>query len=112
MSTLAHTSTESNTHGLNEADTAAIKGALHQFPDVERATLFGSRALGTAKQGSDVDIALHGALKPTTLTAVRAALSELPLVPYFFDVVHYEAIENEALRAHIDTCGAALYERK
>ncbi|MBZ4645255.1 MAG: polymerase subunit beta, partial [Clostridia bacterium] len=34
---------------------------------------------------------------------------ELPL-PYYFDVVHYESLKHDSLKAHIDTYGRAFYE--
>jgi predicted nucleotidyltransferase len=37
-----------------------IQDVLAHFPEVRKAVLFGSRAKGTAKQGSDIDLALHG----------------------------------------------------
>ena len=34
--------------------------AIEATPEIERVVLFGSRAKGTAKRGSDVDLALWG----------------------------------------------------
>jgi hypothetical protein len=35
---------------------------------------------------------------------------EYPL-PYFFDILHYEEINNENLKKHIDTYGKELYKK-
>ena len=48
-------------HGLSQQTVAQITRVLTEFPDVERAVLFGSRAKGTHKRGSDIDLALADA---------------------------------------------------
>jgi len=49
-----------NAHGLSRQVLERIQDVLAHFPEVRRAVLFGSRAKGTAKQGSDIDLALYG----------------------------------------------------
>jgi len=74
--------------------------------------IFGSRALGNAKSGSDVDLAFIG--KDLTLQLVgriQNYLEEETLLPYFFDCVHLESTENRELLAHIHDYGKVLYER-
>ena len=97
---------------MTAEDRKSVVNACASFPEVQQVTLFGSRALGTHKPGSDVDLAVHGQdVTDDTVTQVRAALSELPLVPYFFDIVHYDSITAPALKEHIDTYGVPLYHR-
>ena len=83
--------------------------AVAEFPEIEQAVLFGSRAKGTHSLGSDVDIAIKG--KKVTY-AITVQLSgqlneELPL-PYFFDVVNYHTIAEKKLIEHIDRVGIVL----
>jgi predicted nucleotidyltransferase len=75
--------------------------------------LFGSRAKGTQKIASDVDLAIKGKAV-TYATAVRLAdmLNEEKPLPYFFDVLHYESIIEPRLLEHIDRVGIVLYARK
>lgn len=47
-------------HGLRDGTVARIAGVLARFPEIERAILFGSRARGTHRRGSDIDLALAG----------------------------------------------------
>ena len=98
--------------GLSENDEKHILQALTQFPEIEQAVIFGSRALGNYKPGSDVDLAIAGAaVTRKTVLRLRALLNEdLPL-PYFFDVAHYEKIQNDALKQHIDHEGRLLFRR-
>lgn len=47
-------------YGLLDRDMKFILNGLRSFPEIDRAILFGSRALGNYKKGSDVDIAIIG----------------------------------------------------
>lgn len=96
--------------GLTVRDRKRIEDALRQFPEIEEAIIFGSRALGNSKKASDVDLAIAGKnITPLTVLRLRAVLNDdLPL-PYFFDVVRYETITNDALKRHIDEHGQVLF---
>lgn len=98
--------------GLTERDMALIVEAARQVPEIDRVVLFGSRAKGTCKPGSDVDLAIKG---PNLTYESPIRLSdmlneELPL-PFFFDVVNYHAITEPDLIAHIDRVGIVIFER-
>ena len=96
--------------GLTERDMDLIIETLAAFAEVEEAEIFGSRAMGHAKRGSDVDLALKGKrLDRTTVTHVKFVLDEELPLPYFFDVVHYDSLTNTALKAHIDDKGKVLF---
>lgn len=83
-----------------------------KFPEIERIDVFGSRVLGNAKQGSDIDLAVFGqSLTPQVLIAFQAYLEEETNIPYLFDIIHFESITNEALREHILQHGGLLYEK-
>ncbi|MGB3619223.1 MAG: nucleotidyltransferase domain-containing protein [Catalinimonas sp.] len=100
------------TFGLRTTDLQAIREALNAFPAVERALLFGSRAKGTQRVGSDVDLALSGvALDERTVRDIAWQLNEETMMPYHFDVLNYDRLDHTALRAHIDRVGVCLFER-
>ena len=44
---------------LPPASAQKIRATFATFPHIEKAVLFGSRAKGTAKPGSDIDLALN-----------------------------------------------------
>jgi len=86
--------------------------AIAHHPDVEEALVFGSRAMGNYKPGSDVDIALKGKLDAETRSDIFVELNEyLPLL-YKFDVVEYSSIVGQPLMETIDRHGKLLYQRK
>lgn len=99
-------------YGLLDRDIMHIIEAVQGFPEIYQLVLFGSRAKGNYKRGSDVDLAIKGT-SVTYDTAVRLAdvLNEEKPLPYFFDVVHYEAITEPRLIEHIDRVGVLLYSR-
>ena len=95
--------------GLSGKTLQKIKGVLNQFTEVEKACVFGSRAKGNFKLGSDIDIALFGeGITPKILQKMAYQLNEETTMPYFFDLVHYESITNDALLAHIKEFGLCL----
>lgn len=95
--------------GLLQADIKHITTAIKQFPEIENAVIFGSRAKGTHKKASDVDLAIKGgSVTGETISRLNFLLNEELPLPYFFDVVHYESLKNQALVEHIDRIGKAL----
>ncbi len=99
------------TQGLAPKELLVISSILKKFPEVHEALLFGSRAMGTFKPGSDVDIALKGNLSLEVVARVKAILEEESPLPYTFDVVDYAGIETPAFKQHIDTHGVYIYRR-
>lgn len=95
--------------GLTQTDIKRITAAIKQFPEIDKAVIFGSRAKGTHKKASDVDLAIKGrAVTPETIQRLSFLLNEELPLPYFFDVVHYEALENRQLVEHIDRVGKSI----
>ncbi len=85
-----------------------VLSVLRQHPEIESATLFGSRAKGTHSERSDVDLALAGSLGDLGAEAIAAELEELPL-PYRFDVHALAAITYPPLLEHIERVGMVIY---
>ncbi|MCX7094411.1 MAG: nucleotidyltransferase domain-containing protein [Methylobacter sp.] len=95
--------------GLTQTDISRITTAIKQFPEIDDALIFGSRAKGTHKKASDVDLAIKGrAVTGETVKRLSFLLNEELPLPYFFDVVHYETLENRQLIAHIDRVGKSM----
>ena len=88
--------------GLSERERKIIRDKLKPFIQIDKAILFGSRALGNYKKASDVDIALFGAnLNNTMVNKISDLLNEETPLPYFFDVLAFSSITNENLKEHI-----------
>ena len=99
-------------YGLLEKDMDYILKALKQFDEIDRAILYGSRAMGNYKKGSDVDIAIQGEkVTEKTIFELDDLLNEVYPLPYFFDIVHFEKLTNQNLIDHIEKNGKVLYVR-
>jgi predicted nucleotidyltransferase len=97
--------------GLTPKDIDLIIKTLQRYPDVEEVVVYGSRAMGNYKPGSDVDIALKGKLLTGTAGDIFAELNERLPLPYKFDVIEYSTISLKSLIEHIDQYGKTLYKR-
>jgi predicted nucleotidyltransferase len=99
-------------HGLTGETVAQIHEALAHHPEVEQAVLYGSRAKGNFKLGSDVDLTLVGAgVTSKILGQIQAELEEGPL-PYTFDLSILAQVTRADLLDHIRRVGVVFYEKK
>jgi predicted nucleotidyltransferase len=97
--------------GLPEATLARIRETLTKFPAVDKAVLYGSRAMGTYREGSDIDLTLYGdALTLAQLVAIETAIDEL-LLPYQVDLSLQSQLSNADLISHIHRVGKIIYAR-
>lgn len=96
-------------YGLSQEEIDSIIKALASEKKVTQAILFGSRAKGNFRPGSDIDIALKGEnLGLSELNSLYATLDELPLI-YKFDLVIFDRITEPALVEHIERVGVELH---
>lgn len=98
-------------HGLSETTVDRIRSVLAHFPEVEKAVLYGSRAKGTHRPGSDIDLTLYGSgLRQPLLAQIDGELDDL-LLPYQMDLSLFVSLTHPALLDHIRRFGVVLYER-
>ena len=91
--------------GLPQQTLAQIQAVLQAFPQIRWLKLYGSRAMGNYRPGSDIDLAFSS---PVDYTAQLAgAFDELP-IPYLFDVTHWESQAHDGLRQQIEQVGILL----
>ena len=97
-------------YGLDEQTIQQIQSTLAKFSSIKKAVLYGSRAKGTNKRGSDIDLCLFGdSLDQKALYQIESSLDELGL-PYTFDLCTYQKVSNNDLKEHIDRVGKYFYE--
>ncbi|ATB70430.1 hypothetical protein SJPD1_2334 [Sulfurospirillum diekertiae] len=95
--------------GLSETELSTLREVFAKFDAIEEVILFGSRARGTHKKASDVDLAIKGKnIDLNTLSKLKYKLDEETNLPYFFDVVIYDKISDDALRKSIDEGGIKI----
>jgi len=99
-------------YGLLERDLFYIQKGIKNFSEIESVILFGSRAMGNFKKGSDIDLAIKGSnVNRTTIARLSRLLNDEYPIPFFFDLVHYENIKNMNLKKHIDNQGIVIYKK-
>jgi predicted nucleotidyltransferase len=96
--------------GLTENLIEQVYAVLAEFPSIEKAVLYGSRAKGTYKPGSDIDLSLIGPVTEADLLTLENRLDDL-LLPYTFDINRFSSLQNRALIDHIERVGQDFYVR-
>lgn len=98
--------------GLSERATKTITDILAKYPEVEQAIIYGSRAKGNYREGSDVDLTFKG--KDLTYDIVKRIWGDLDdsSSPYLFDLSIYHQLTNANFIEHIDRVGKLFYQRK
>jgi len=95
--------------GLSPSTIEKIKAVFVNHPEVEQVVLYGSRAKGNYRPGSDIDLAILGeGVTLTQLLKIENELDEL-LLPYKIDLSQLHKIENPDLVAHIRRVGEVFY---
>ncbi|MGZ3772605.1 MAG: nucleotidyltransferase domain-containing protein [Pseudobdellovibrionaceae bacterium] len=98
-------------YGLPEVTISKIINVLQQYPQIEKAVLYGSRAKGNYKPGSDIDLCLIAPTMDLTLKfQIETDLDDL-LLPYKIDLSLFHKIENQNLKDHILRVGKSIYQK-
>lgn len=97
--------------GLAIADIEAIRAVFSNYPEVEKAILYGSRAMDRFKPASDIDLSLIGnKIDSSILSSIEFDLDDL-MLPYKFDISIYHKITNPDFTEHINRVGVEFYVR-
>ncbi|MDT0643193.1 nucleotidyltransferase domain-containing protein [Zunongwangia sp. F363] len=97
--------------GLKDHVLLKLIKVFNSFPGIEEAVIYGSRALGTYREGSDIDITLKADFNFNELIEVERKLDDL-MLPYTMDLSIYQKLSNPELVTHIDTFGKQLYVKE
>jgi predicted nucleotidyltransferase len=98
-------------YGLPELTIEKINNVLALYSMIEKAVLYGSRAKGNFKTGSDIDLTLTGrALTNDILLSISSDLDDIS-IPYTIDLSIYEKLTDADLRDHIERVGIEFYRR-
>lgn len=104
--------TGGNRFGLPLHAIEKICAVFASWPQVERVVLYGSRAKGSYRPGSDIDLTIEGSdLSLSLLLEIEGQLDEL-LLPWMIDLSLKDRIDNPALLEHIARIGVPFYERR
>jgi predicted nucleotidyltransferase len=97
-------------YGLSDRTLITFDSIFRKYPGIRQVVLYGSRAKGKYKRGSDIDMSLktNTSFDRTDLLHVVGDFDDSD-IPYFVDVSIYDKLSNPDLKAHIDRVGKVLY---
>ena len=97
--------------GLDKDVIQKICGVFAQYPQIKQAVIYGSRAKGNYKNGSDIDLTLHG--KDLTLDLLYQISTEIDdlLLPYTVDLSIFHILKGPDFIDHIQRVGIVFYEK-
>ena len=95
--------------GLSEKTLKRIRNFFKAFPEIEEVKIYGSRAKGNYRPGSDIDFAVFGDCEDI-IGELLSGLDALP-TPYMYDVTDYKTLTHQGLKEHIDKVGKVFYKK-
>lgn len=96
-------------YGLNEEVISKINSVFASYPQIKKVILYGSKAKGNYKNGSDIDLALVAdEIDFSLLHKIESQLDDL-FIPYKIDLSIYNDIKSEELIEHIKRMGIVFY---
>lgn len=84
---------------------------LESCESIDEVLLYGSRAKGTCKEGSDIDITLKGKVTNQDFSKLWHSLDD-SYIPYKFDISIYDNLSSITLKEDIDRIGKIFYIKK
>lgn len=98
--------------GLKEETRAKIISVFEKYPEVEEVIIYGSRAKGNYREGSDIDITIKGGkMTASILSRINCQIDELN-TPYLFDISIFHQLNSSDLEEHINRAGKMFYKKQ
>ena len=103
--------TQGASFGLKPQTLTDIRKVFADYPQIQQVILYGSRAKGTQRNGSDIDLVIQSEnLTLAQLLKIENELDDL-LLPYKIDLSLLQHIDNPMLIEHIQRVGKIFYAR-
>ena len=97
--------------GLKPETIDKINSVFIKYPEVEKVIIYGSRAKGNYRNGSDIDITLKGEnLTDQIRTKISWDIDDLN-TPYLFDISIFDQLNSPDLEEHIERVGQIFYSK-
>lgn len=97
--------------GLKKEHIDAINNVFNEYQNIEKVLIYGSRAKGTHKPGSDIDLVIaEKEISFSQMMEITNKLDDL-LLPYKIDISQKSKISNSDLIDHINRVGKIFYQR-
>lgn len=95
--------------GLSQRICDDLTHVFAQYSEIEQVLIFGSRAKGYARSGSDIDLAVFAPqLSNQAFAELWNTIDELPLI-FKIDLLHWDRLANLSLKEKILHEGCLFY---
>ena len=92
-------------------ETIVLLNQIFSSYAVDEVIIYGSRAKGNYREGSDIDLTVKGGISSKDMEEIKNRLYNSN-IPYLIDLSLYNEIESESLKDHIDRIGKVFYKRE
>jgi uncharacterized protein len=96
--------------GLKDTQIEKMNACFALHSGIERVIVYGSRAMGNYRDGSDIDLTIEGLVDSQSMSRLETQLDDL-LLPYFIDLSLKHKITHTDLISHIDSMGKVFYQK-
>lgn len=98
-------------YGLSLDAINKLQQLFSNYDVIEEVIIYGSRAKGNYREGSDIDVTVKGnKIDLLPLNKIKSDIDDL-LLPYKIDLSVYTKITNEDLKEHISRVGKLFYKK-
>ena len=98
--------------GLTARDMQTIRAIFAKYTEITLVYVFGSRAKGNYRKGSDLDLAVMSPnIREKIIRRLKNDFEESSL-PFTVDLVHYPTLTHPGLKMHIESVGVSFYEKQ
>lgn len=88
-----------------------MRACFAQQQSIDQVVIYGSRAMGTSRAASDIDLTVLGELSFGAMMQLENQLDAL-LLPYKIDLSIKQQITNPVLNDHIERVGQVFYDKR
>ena len=96
--------------GLPQKTITQLKSVFEKYPEITQVKIYGSRAKGHYRRGSDIDLAFFSKSEKDLSSNLSWELDDLSS-PYLFDLVNYNTLNESPLKEEIDKYGKGFYNK-
>ena len=97
--------------GLYPKSYKEILKIIEDCESIDEVIIYGSRAKGNYREGSDIDITILGEPSKADISKLWQDLDD-SYIPYKFDISIYNDLKSDSLKEHIQRVGKTFYKRK
>ena len=97
--------------GIYPKSFAVLQKIFSNHVNVSEVKIYGSRAKGNYREGSDIDLVITDDIEYSELYSIISEIEE-SIIPYLVDISVYSQLNSESLKEHINRVGKIFYKKE